>query len=99
ARVAYSGPQALVIVRVWRPDVAVVDVALDGVSGAELAKRIRNEVKAPIMLVAVTEVGANDEVARITAGAFDHRFLRPVDPDELLARLNAWTDQQLPESI
>lgn len=98
ARVAYSGPQALVIVRVWRPDVAVVDVALDGVSGAELAKRIRNEIKAPIMLVAVTEVGANDEVTRINAGAFEHRLLRPVDPDELLALLEACTNQRPPAS-
>src|SRR5262245_3375254 len=93
ARVAYGGQQALVIVRVWPPDVAILDVAMDGIGGAELAKRMRNEVAGPIMLVAVTGVGANDEVARMNAGAFDHRFLKPVDPDEMIRLLDARAHQ------
>ena len=44
ARVAYSGAQALVIVRVWRPDVAILDVDMDGARGVELASGIRKTV-------------------------------------------------------
>jgi len=89
ARVAYSGVQALVIVRVWRPDVAILDVDVDGVSGVDLATRMRNEVATPKMLLPVTWVGANEEFVRVNAGAFDHRLLKPVDLDELLGLLEA----------
>src|SRR5262245_3633907 len=89
ARVAYSSAQALVIVRVWRPDVAILDVDMDGVSGVELATRMRNEVARPTMLLPVTWVRANDEFVRVNAGPFDHRLLKPVDRDELLGLLEA----------
>ena len=46
-RVAYSGAQALVIVRVWRPDVAILDDDMDGVRGVELASGIRKTVPGP----------------------------------------------------
>ena len=87
ARVAYSGAQALVIVRVWRPDVAILDVDKGGVRGVELARGMRKTVAGPIMLVAVSEVGANDEVAWMNARAFDHVFLKPMDKDDLLRLL------------
>ena len=40
------------------------------------------------MLVAVSEVGASDEVAWMNARAFDHVFLKPMDKDELLELLD-----------
>jgi CheY-like chemotaxis protein len=89
ARVAYAGEQALVIVRIWRPDVAILDVDMDGIRGVELATRVRKEVAGPIMLVAVTGAGANGEVAQMNASGFDHVFLKPMDKDELLALLDA----------
>jgi DNA-binding response OmpR family regulator len=89
ARVAYSGVLALVIVRVWRPDFVILDVDMDGVSGVELATRMRNEVAGPKMLLPVIWVGANDEFIRVNAGAFDHQLLKPVDRDKLLGLLEA----------
>jgi DNA-binding response OmpR family regulator len=94
ARVAYSGVQALVIVRGWRPDVANLDVDMDGVSGVELATRMRNEVARPKMLLPVTWVRANDEFVRVNAGAFDHRLQKPVDRDELLGLLEAHSNRR-----
>ena len=81
--------QALVIVRVWRPDVAILDVEVDGVSGVDLATRMRNEVAGPKMLLPVTWVRANDEFVRVNIGAFDDRLQEPVDRNELLGRLEA----------
>src|SRR5262245_28383491 len=98
ARVAYGREQALVIVRVWRPDVAILDVAADGVSGVELAKRLRNESADPIMLVALTWLGASDEIVRRGAGAFDHRFVKPLNPDELLGLLDTQARRRPPDS-
>ena len=89
ARVAYSGVQALVIVRVWRPDVAILAVDMGGESGVKLATRMRNEIPGPKMLLPVTWVGANDEFVRVNVGLFDHRLQKPVDRDELLGLLEA----------
>ena len=95
-RVAYSGVQALVIVRVWRPDVAILDVEVDGVSGVSLATRMRNEVAGPKMLLPVTWVRANDEFVRVNVGAFDHGRLKPVDRNELLGLLEAHACRRSP---
>jgi DNA-binding response OmpR family regulator len=89
ARVANGGTLAMVIIRAWPPDVAILDVATDVVSGVELAKRVRNEVGGPIMLVAVAAAGASDELARVNASVFGHCFLKPVNQDELLGLLEA----------
>ena len=89
ARVAYSSAQALVIVRLWRPDIAILDTDMDGVSGVQLATRMRNEIAVPKMLLPVTWVGANDEYVRVNVGAFDHGRLKPVDRNELLGLLEA----------
>jgi DNA-binding response OmpR family regulator len=89
ARVARGGEQVLMTIRAWRPDVAILDVATDVVSGVELAKRMRNEVGGPIMLVAVAAAGVDDELARVNAGVFGHCFVKPVNQDELLGLLEA----------
>jgi DNA-binding response OmpR family regulator len=89
ARVAYSGEQALAVVQEWQPDAAVLDIVMSGVSGVELAARMRQRAAGSILLVAVTGVGTNDEVSLVKAGAFDYVFLKPVDPDDLLGLLDA----------
>jgi CheY-like chemotaxis protein len=89
--VASGGEQALVIVRIWRPDVPILDLDVDGVSGVELATRMRHEVAGPITLVGVTRVGANGDVAPMNASAFDHVFLKPADLTDLMGLLNART--------
>jgi DNA-binding response OmpR family regulator len=66
-----------------------LDIVMSGVSGVELAARMRSEAVRPLLLLAVTGVGTNDEVARVKSGGFDHVFLKPADPDELLGLLDA----------
>src|SRR5579885_2147926 len=40
-RTAYDGPAALAIVDEWRPDVIISDLAMPGMHGYELARRLR----------------------------------------------------------
>src|SRR5262245_13877503 len=61
-----------------------LDVFMDGISGVELADRLRNQLARPVLLVALTEIGTNGEKVGVKAGAFDHVLLKPMDPDELL---------------
>jgi CheY-like chemotaxis protein len=89
ARAADDSEDALAAVRDWQPDAAVVDVVLSGLDGVALAGRMRKEAARPMLLVALTGLGTNDELAPVNAGAFEHVFLKPVDPGELLGLLDA----------
>jgi DNA-binding response OmpR family regulator len=87
-RVAYGGEEVVAISKDWRPDAAILDIVMQGVDGIELAARLRKVATWPLLLLAVTGVGTNDEVARVKAGVFDHFFLKPVDPEEVLRALD-----------
>src|SRR5689334_20669478 len=80
ARAAYDGGQALTILHDWQPDAAIVDVVMNGMSGIELAARLRDAAIGPLLIVALTGLGSTDEVALLKGGSFDLLFLKPVDP-------------------
>lgn len=77
----------LAAVRVSRPDVVILDIAMPGSSGYELAKEIRRRhtVNAPL-LIAISGVyrGSSDKLLSQLSG-FDHHLTKPCDPNELLA--------------
>jgi CheY-like chemotaxis protein len=53
-RVAFDGLQALEVARVYRPDVALVDVGLPGIDGYELVRRLRDEFGPDVLLIIIT---------------------------------------------
>ncbi len=69
-RVAHDGPEALEAAAAWRPDLALVDLGLPGMSGLDLAKRMQAlPATAGIILVALTaSVDAGDHRAAREAG-------------------------------
>ncbi len=71
-----------------RPDGAILEVALPGVSGFGVCRELRDEFgpELPILFVSGTRVGALDRTAGILIGGDDY-LVKPVDPDELLARV------------
>jgi CheY-like chemotaxis protein len=72
----------------FRPHVCLLDIGLPGMDGYELARRIRaTPALAGAALIAVT--GYGDEQARQQAAAagFDHHFVKPIDPAQLVALL------------
>src|SRR4051812_3595042 len=79
-RSAYDGTAALSLVRESCPDVMLVDIAMPGVSGNDLARAVHELCPtARPALVAVS--GYGDPVHRqqaIEAG-FDHFFIKPLD--------------------
>ena len=99
--VAYSGDQALELAGRVRPQVALLDIGMPGMSGIQVAKRIRESVWGKGMtLVAITGWGQErDRQAAMHAG-FNEHFTKPVDPDKLLELLQTLksaqrTDHQL----
>jgi two-component system CheB/CheR fusion protein len=89
-RSAADGPEALLAVRDYNPEVVLLDIGLPGMDGYEVARCLRNEwgPQAPL-LVAMTGYSQH-EVNRHARGAeFDYHLVKPADISvlkELLAQ-------------
>ena len=86
-RVARDGVEGVALARERPPEILLVDLGLPGMSGYDVARRLRREpALAGATFVALT--GYGDEAARrrsLEAG-FDTHFTKPI-PDEALLRL------------
>jgi two-component system response regulator MprA len=86
--VALRGDEALQKVVEHPPDVVVLDIMLPGLDGLEVCRRIRasgNQV--PIVMLTAKD-SLPDRVAGLDIGADDY-LVKPVELDELLARIRA----------
>ena len=79
-RMALDGAAALDVAAAFRPHVGLLDLSLPGISGYELAERLRAMPGlSGIRLVAVTGHGSDAHRARARAAGFDEHLLKPVD--------------------
>ena len=85
ARIALDGPSAIEAAKLTLPDVVFLDLTLPGMSGVEVAAKLRGlpELSA-CRLVAVTGYG---EERLPSPSPFDHHFQKPVDHAALLGYL------------
>ena len=83
ARSFYDGAPALLAARQARPDCVLLDVAMSGMNGLELARALRAEFGDDIVLVAVTGAPEDDAVVAKTFETVDHYFVKPVSLDQL----------------
>jgi DNA-binding response OmpR family regulator len=89
-RVEYDGLEGLSAAEAFQPTIAFLDIGLPGISGYELAKRMRAMgLDEDSILVAVTGWGQKDDKARSTAAGFDYHVVKPLDPAELPQILRA----------
>jgi CheY-like chemotaxis protein len=88
--VAGEGVQALEIARAKRPEVALVDIGLPGMDGYEVARGLRAGAPdgAPF-LVALTGYSEPEDRRRAAEAGFDAHLVKPVDPADLTALLEA----------
>ncbi len=85
--VATNGPDALRSALATQPDVVILDVMLPGLSGLDVAKRLRSASDiAILMLTARDEV--DERVAGLDTGADDY-ITKPFAFKELMARVRA----------
>jgi two-component system KDP operon response regulator KdpE len=82
-----SGEEALDQLRDERPDLAIVDVNLPGMSGFEVCREIRESSDVPIIMLSVRN-SERDKVRALDAGADDY-VVKPFSTQELLARIRA----------
>ena len=88
-RAAFTGEEALRIVREWQPDAAVLDIGLPDLNGYELCRRIRAQPwSEQPLLIACTGWGQQEDVDRARQAGFDFHLVKPVDPDAVLRLLS-----------
>jgi len=89
-RVAYDGPSAVDAALAFCPDMAVIDIGLPGISGLEVARRIRKLATIDsIVLVAMTGYGQAADRTNSLAAGFDHHLVKPADFTQVQKILSA----------
>ena len=74
--------------RLYRPEVVLLDIGLPGMDGYQVAGQLRREggPKAAL-IIAVTGYGQEEDRRRSLEAGFDHHLVKPLDFDELLSLL------------
>jgi two-component system, OmpR family, response regulator MprA len=88
--VAADGGAALAEAERAAPDVIVLDVAMPGLDGLAVARRLRDKGDATPILMLTARDAVPDRVAGLEAGADDY-LVKPFAVEELIARLRALT--------
>jgi len=86
-RVAYDGESALNVGSDFRPRVAILDIAMPGTDGYDVARALRRRQGSDVTLVALTGWGQDADRRRASDAGFDHHLTKPVDPQSLNALL------------
>jgi len=82
--VSPDGQQGLEAILQHRPDVAIVDIGLPGLSGFEVARRVRQELNSSeLFLLALTGYGRADDIEATRRAGFDAHLVKPLKPEEL----------------
>jgi two-component system CheB/CheR fusion protein len=84
--VAHSGEEALEIVAAVDPEVAIVDVGLPGMSGYDVARRLRVACPAA-RLIALTGYGQPGDVAAALGAGFHQHCAKPITIAALTAAM------------
>jgi signal transduction histidine kinase/ActR/RegA family two-component response regulator len=86
---AHDGPSALTRVGEHKPDVVFLDIAMPGMNGYEVARRIRaaNGVEPPV-LVALTGYGQDEDRRRAREAGFDFHLTKPTSTEQLTSVLS-----------
>lgn len=85
--VAHNGDDALAKAREIDPDVVVLDLALPGIDGLEVCRRLRTFSDAYVVMLTARDTEF-DTVVGLSVGADDY-ITKPFSPRELVARIRA----------
>jgi DNA-binding response OmpR family regulator len=87
---AFDGPTALEAMERHRPDVALLDIGLPGVSGYEVCRRARaQEWGSDMTFIALTGWGQTEDRRRTQEAGFDSHLVKPVEFAALVAQLDS----------
>ncbi len=73
--------------QIWKPDIAIIDLDLDGIDGFQLAIRLRNHHASGLLLIATTCVLNTISLADVHGAGFDEIVGKPYDIEDLVAAM------------
>jgi len=93
---AASAEEARLILKTSAPDAALLDWNLPGDSGIALAREIRRDPALSRMPLLMLSVNARpqDQIQGLLEGEVNAYLVKPVKPEELLARLGALLERR-----
>jgi CheY-like chemotaxis protein len=91
-RVAYSGQEGVAMALADPPDAVLCDINMPEVDGFAVARRLRDGLPDPPLLVAVTARREQDLLRPAGEAGFDHYFIKPADPVEIGGLLSEYVD-------
>jgi CheY-like chemotaxis protein len=81
---ATNGPDALAIVESFIPDVALIDIAMPGMDGQELAQLLRLRAQcSQTKLVALTGYNTKTSIPETDERVFDAHLIKPLSLNDL----------------
>jgi two-component system OmpR family response regulator len=87
-RSACDACAACSIAQKWLPFAVIVDIAMPGISGLELARQLRAAaLTRHMLLIAFTARGSSEDITQACEAGFDVHWLKPLTPVRLLAVL------------
>jgi CheY-like chemotaxis protein len=93
-RIAYDGLEALEAAGDFHPEIVLLDIGMPKMSGYEVAKRLRAERGATVLIVAITGWGQEEDRRRAREAGFDHHFTKPVDYEALIELIESEAPEQ-----
>jgi signal transduction histidine kinase/integral membrane sensor domain MASE1/ActR/RegA family two-component response regulator len=87
-RVAHNGPAALETAAAYHPELVLLDIGLPGMTGYEVAERLRAQAGFDgTVLAAVTGYGQEEDRRRSRAAGIDYHLVKPVELEAVEAIL------------
>lgn len=87
-RACYCGSAAVEAATGFRPDACLLDLAMPGMDGIELSRRLRAvSGSRPLLLIATTALGSPDDRTQTALAGFHYHLIKPVDTPTLFEAL------------
>jgi phosphotransferase system HPr (HPr) family protein len=92
--IARDGLQAVELARHQRPTFVLLDIGLPCMDGYQVASTLRQELDGPLVIIAITGYGREEDRRKALAAGCDHHFLKPVDHHALSMLFSVSNDRQ-----
>jgi len=94
-RAAHDGMEAVRQARAFGPQVVLLDIGLPGMSGYDVARRLRQAPEsADAVLVAITGYGQAEDREQAMEAGFQHHLVKPVEPVALIQLIESLGGQR-----
>jgi CheY-like chemotaxis protein len=95
----YDAEQAVDCILAHQPQVAILDIAMPGIDGYEIARQLREQADQPLKLIAISGLGQSCDKTDALAAGFDAHLTKPANWPKLEALLVSYLEASAPAEI